>query len=32
MCNACGCNVALEQMSAAESIKAHGNGLRGTIG
>jgi sulfite reductase (ferredoxin) len=32
MCDACGCNADLKQMSAAERIKAHGNGLRGTIG
>src|ERR1700726_4998771 len=31
MCNTCGCST-LEQMSAAEKIKAQGNGLRGSIG
>ena len=32
MCESCGCNGDIEQMSAAERAKAHGNGLRGTIG
>jgi sulfite reductase (ferredoxin) len=32
MCNACGCSADLDQMSAAERIKAQGNALRGAIG
>jgi len=32
MCDACGCGVDLDELSAAERIKARGNGLRGTIG
>jgi sulfite reductase (ferredoxin) len=32
MCESCGCNGDVEQMSAAERIKAAGNALRGTIG
>ncbi len=32
MCDSCGCNGDIEQMSAAERAKAHGDGLRGTIG
>jgi sulfite reductase (ferredoxin) len=32
VCDSCGCNGGIEQMSAAERAKATGNGLRGTIG
>jgi sulfite reductase (ferredoxin) len=31
MCESCGCNRDLEQMSGAERVKARGNALRGTI-
>ena len=32
MCDSCGCNGDIAQMSAAERVKAHGNDLRGSIG
>src|SRR5579862_8635767 len=32
VCDSCGCNGDIAQMSAAERVKAHGNDLRGSIG